>query len=217
MKEVREEPFAVNILFTHHHPYKNEEIYDEDYSEMVLGGKLVAALSDATSSNWLIIHGHQHYPLLKYGAGEAFPPVIFSAGSVSAKITSPLSAEAPNQFYHLTIETDKARTAGWDPCGTIRAWSWLHRREWQPTPEGQNIPDGAGFGCRDNVQSIANIICAHITPLSSPITINQLYAAYPQLQFVVRKVFDQVIKALKQLNIRCTITKPFGLSELRKE
>jgi hypothetical protein len=155
--------------------------------------------------------------MLKYGPATAFPPVIFSAGSVSAKITSPESAEAPNQFYHLTIETDPTRTAGWGPCGTIRAWSWLHRREWQPTPEGQNIPDGAGFGCRDNVQSIAQAISSHVATRNSPITIDELYVVYPQLQFVVRKVFDEVVKALKALNIRCTITKPFGLSELRKE
>ena len=98
VEEIRQQTFRTNILFTHHHPYRNSEIYEDDYSEMQLGGKLVSALTEATGSSWLIIHGHQHYPQISYGPHEAFPPLIFSAGSISAKITSPLSAEAPNQF-----------------------------------------------------------------------------------------------------------------------
>jgi predicted phosphodiesterase len=65
VSEVKDRSFPINILFTHHHPYRNDEIYDNDYSEMLLGGKLIAALAEATSCCWLVIHGHQHYPYLK--------------------------------------------------------------------------------------------------------------------------------------------------------
>ncbi|WP_441280811.1 metallophosphoesterase family protein [Tardiphaga sp. 862_B3_N1_1] len=216
VKDVKDEKFHTNILLTHHHPYRNEDIFDNDYSNMQMGGKLLTELTAATSSAWLVIHGHQHYPSLRYGPGLAYSSVIFSAGSITAKIVSPLSAEAPNQFYLITLETDGLRSNGWSPCGTVRAWSWVNRREWQPTPDGANIPDGAGFGCRDNIPSIVATICAFVKASTNPVTIDQLFAAHPHLQFVVRQVFDEVVKELKKQNVRCNVSKPFGESQLRK-
>jgi predicted phosphodiesterase len=217
VEEIKQQQFQTNILFTHHHPYENQSIFDDDYSEMQLGGKLIAALTDATASSWLVIHGHQHYPQVSYGPTDAFPPLIFSAGSISAKITSPLSAEAPNQFYLMTIESDPCKTNGWWPCVTIRAWSWIHRREWQVTPDGQNIPDGLGFGCRDNVASIANTIRAYVCTQSSHVTLQQIFDVHPYLQFASRKILDEAIKTLKQQNIRCTVTVPFAESQFRQD
>lgn len=218
VEEIKSQNFQTNILFTHHHPYRNDAIYsDNDYSEMQLGGKLVAALTAATSSSWLIIHGHQHYPYFGYGPDDAFPPLIFSAGSISAKITSPESAEAPNQFYHMTVETDSTKTNGWWPCGTVRAWSWVHRREWQPTPDGQNIPDGLGFGCRDNISSIAAAIHSYVSGQSSHVTLQQILGAYPHLKFVSRKILDEVLKELRKQKIRCTVTVPFEESQFRAD
>lgn len=214
VEEVKQRTFQTNVLFTHHHPYPNA-IHDDDYSEMQFGRQLVEALTDATMSSWLIIHGHQHYPLMSYGPYKAFPPLIFSAGSISAKITSPLSAEAPNQFYLMTIETDPNKTNGWWPCGTIRAWSWVHRREWQPTPDGQNIPDGLGFECGDNVTSIASTIQTYVSAQSSHVTMQQIFDARPHLRFASREILDAVIKTLKQQGIRCTVAVPFVESQFR--
>jgi hypothetical protein len=216
VREVKNRKFHTNILLTHHHPYRNEDIFDDDYSNMQMGGKLLAELAVATSSSWLVVHGHQHYPSLRYGPGVAYSPVIFSAGSITAKIVSPLSAEAPNQFYLLTMETDGARSNGWSPCGTVRAWSWVNRREWQPTPDGANIPDGAGFGCRENIPSIVATICAFVKAATIPVTINELFKAHPHLQFIVRQAFDEVVKELKKQNVRCNVSKPFGETQLRK-
>jgi hypothetical protein len=127
-----------------------------------------------------------------------------------------MSAEAPNQFYHLTLEADPTRTKGWGPCGIVRSWSWVRRRRWQSTPEDQNIPDNIGFGCRDNVVSIATTIHDFVDPQSQPITLRELFCAHPHLQFIVRQLFDEVLRVLSSKNVRCTITKPFGESQLRK-
>lgn len=215
--EIGRKKFQTNILFTHHHPYRNDAIYEDDYSEMQLGGKLVAALTEATSSSWLIIHGHQHYPQMSYGPDVTFPPLIFSAGSITAKIASPMSAEAPNQFYHITLETDTSRTNGWWPCGKVRAWSWVHRREWQSTPDGQNIPDGLGFGCRDNVLSLTNVIRDYVSAHDSYVTMQQISGAHPHLQFVNRKIFEEVFRQLKEHSIRCTVAVPFTDTQFRKD
>lgn len=213
---VSSKSFEHNILLTHHHPYKLEEVFDNDYSEMKLGGKLVNALLEATSSNWLVIHGHLHYPYLTYGPGDAFQAVMFSAGSVSAKISSPLADEAPNQFYHITLETDQTKTNGWGPCGFVRAWSWSRRRKWKPTPQDQNIPDGIGFGCRDNAKSIAIDIVDFIDRRTGNATFGQLFDEKPHLRFVMQRTFQQVVKLLESKGIKCTLTSPFSDSQLRR-
>jgi predicted phosphodiesterase len=216
VKEVSKKTCEHNILLTHHHPYKNEEIYDQDYSEMELGGKLINKLSEATNSSWLIIHGHQHYPLLKYGAATVFPPVIFSAGSMSAALSSPLSAEAPNQFYHITLETDSARTKGWWPCGLVRAWHWAFRRSWQQSSMEHNIPYGVGFGCRENIQSIiAEIIELMKLQPSKVFEMSEVFKALPHLQFVIGPTFAAIGKALGESGVRCTNASPIADSTLR--
>jgi predicted phosphodiesterase len=216
VSEVSKKKSSHNILLTHHHPFKNDEIYEGDYSEMELGGKLVNKLSAATNSSWLIIHGHQHYPLLKYGAATVFPPVIFSAGSVSATLSSPLSSEAANQFYHITLETDPGQTSGWWPCGTVRAWHWTFRRSWIPSSMEHNIPDGAGFGCRDNVQTIVTQIVTFMTKDRTKVfEMGDIFNALPHLRFIIGPTFSAVAKELDSAGIKCTTASPIADSTLR--
>jgi hypothetical protein len=203
-KELSTRQFDLNILFTHHHPFRNDDIYDDDYSEMQLGGKLVAMPSEQTSSSWLIIHGHQHYPALRYGPGAVYQPVIFSAGSVTATLKSPLSAEAANQFYHLTLETPGPRTRNWSPYGIIRAWHWARGREWERSPSEFNIPDGTGFGCRENVKTIASEIARTVLEsTTSVVEMRGILTAHPHFQFVNKPTFSQIIGELPNHGVRC--------------
>jgi predicted phosphodiesterase len=203
-KEIMIKQFDLNILLTHHHPFRNDDIYDTDYSEMQLGGKLIAMLSEQTNSSWLIIHGHQHYPALRYGPGAVFGPVIFSAGSATATLKSPLSAEAANQFYHLTLEAPGPKTKNWSPCGVIRAWHWARRRQWEPSPSEFNIPDGTGFGVRENVTTIADDLAK--TVLASGPAVVEMPAVlqeHPYLRYLTKPTFDQVIAKLPGYGVQC--------------
>jgi 3',5'-cyclic AMP phosphodiesterase CpdA len=216
-QEIADKQFQLNILFTHHHPFRNDDIYDDDYSEMQMGGKLVAMLSEQTASSWLIIHGHQHYPALRYGPGAVHQPVIFSAGSATATLRSPLSAEAPNQFYHLTLTSRGVHTKNWSPCGVVRAWHWARRRQWERSPSEYNIPDGTGFGCRENVITIASEIAQTVRSGTASVgEMTKILDVHPHLQFITKPTMDQIIAELPSHGIKCTQGLRFQDSNFRR-
>ncbi|UUP19095.1 metallophosphoesterase family protein [Nitratireductor thuwali] len=200
---LRGEDCELNILFTHHHIYKDDRIYDEDYSEMKYGSRLVDRLTELTLSSWLVIHGHQHYPEIRYGPGKAHLPVLFSSGSVSAVIDAPYSSEAPNQFYHVTLFPDRDDTNNWTPCGVVRAWHWELRKHWQRTPRNFNIPYGYGFGCRTGALELAQRVKKTMEEQSQPLLEGKdVFAHIPEMKFLLKEGFDEVIKHLAGLGVK---------------
>jgi predicted phosphodiesterase len=215
--ELKERSLPINILLTHHHLYKNDHIYAEDYSEMVLGGRLVRELTEITNSSWLIIHGHQHYPELRYGPGTVHVPVIFSAGSVSAVLESPLSSEAANQFYHVTLETDQSGTNGWTPCGVVRAWHWAKRSRWERSPHTFNIPYEVGFGCREQPSEIAKKIASVVIEQAKPfMEMREVFGLVPYLRFLLKETMDEVLSQLPACGVKCIRAELLSDSNLRK-
>lgn len=196
----------LNILLTHHHPEKDESIYDNDYSEMQLGSKLLQELQDATRKNWLVIHGHQHFPRLTYGRGATFRPVIFSAGSLSANLVGDQARRAVNQFYLLTAETSAVSLDAHGPCGTVRAWHWAGRSSWEPSPSVHKIPDQCGFGYHATVQSIAHRVKEVIERQGSAwINYLDICSEFPELRYILKETFDQLEYELGKIGV--TITK----------
>src|SRR5262249_54081973 len=90
----------LQLLLTHHHIYKNERIMAKDYSEMKNGTKLLEMLTTEVGGQWVVLHGHRHYPAIQYGHGDSSSAIIFSAGSFSRRLNE-LSRESANQFYHI--------------------------------------------------------------------------------------------------------------------
>lgn len=184
---------------------------------MVMGGRLVRELTEVTNSSWLIIHGHQHYPELWYGPGTTHIPVVFSAGSVSAVLKSPLSSDAPNQFYHIALETEQSGNSGWMPCGIVRAWHWAKRSRWERSPHNFNIPYEVGFGCRDHPDVIARDLAAIVLALPEPfVEMREIYPQLPQLRFLLKETLDEVLARLPTHGVRCTRATNVGESNLRK-
>jgi predicted phosphodiesterase len=216
LASVNAEEYPINILLTHHHPYKLEHIYANDYSEMVLGGKLIHDLTTATKTSWLVIHGHQHYPQIYYGQGTVHPPVIFSAGSVSAVLSSPLASEAANQFYHITIEPDPEKTSGWAPCGFVRAWHWHMRSRWDRSPYGFNIPFETGFGCRASPPDVAKELSHFVRQSAQPVVeLRACFQELPHLQYLVKDAMEEVMKLLPAHGVKITPASTISESNLR--
>jgi len=192
--------FKYNILLTHHHVYKNDDIYENDNSEMIGAGRLLRDLQEVCDTPWLIIHGHQHYPRIEYYLGGSGSPIVFSAGSLSAQISADLSSRAPNQFYHLEIDDDANATGNWSPCGRIKAWHWVKREGWIRSPSTFNIPYECGFGCRENNITIGDQIVDVITNATLPfVTLGDLLKSVPHFKFVLpteqKKIIDHVEKS----------------------
>jgi predicted MPP superfamily phosphohydrolase len=161
---------AVNILLTHHHPLRNSDIPNSaDYSEMVLGDQLVNAIGDLNVGDWMVIHGHKHFPKIWYAGGTGGrTPVVFSAGSFSAKLYAEIGALARNQFYIVDIPLSAVSAAKIGVLGQITAWDWIHAQGWIPAQSASGVVHKSGFGWRENPDSVSKVIAEAFSNLSGP-------------------------------------------------
>ena len=137
---------SINILLCHHHPIKMEHIDEvEDYEAMIGGQQLIHKIHESGSGAWLIIHGHKHFAEISYSVSTGrTPPVIFSAGSLSARIYTGISNRTSNQFYILDIDLEKTVAEGL-PVGTFEAHERILSNCWRPS-QAKNLPARGGFG-----------------------------------------------------------------------
>ncbi|WP_428248397.1 metallophosphoesterase family protein [Ferrovibrio sp.] len=190
---------SVNMLICHHHPARNNQIKEADYSEMDGGDKLINALAHQCDAGpWLIAHGHKHYPNLVYAAGGAAPPIIFSLGSFSAKLYSELASRTRNQFYILELELHSIGSTSSALCGTVRAWDWYDLKGWVAASNDAEIPDHAGFGYRGNVDYFASQIAAFVMEKSAYVDLADLISQFPDWKYVLPIDKKRILKVLRE-------------------
>jgi hypothetical protein len=150
----RLKPKLVNLLLCHHHPQQHMELKLGDYDAMTNGQLLLDTLGSGRYGRWLIIHGHKHHPKVTYASGAATSPVIFSAGSLCAKLYLELQTKARNQFYLISLSYDHVRDFGL--VGTVKAWDWAYGEGWAAA-EGvkSGLPSESAFGYRGDPLQIA--------------------------------------------------------------
>ena len=135
----------INILLCHHHIQKQEDLDIQEYDAMHGAERLLTGLTENDEYDWLIIHGHKHYPKIYYGStgtGSSIP--IISAGSFSGDITGKLQSRVSNQFYIIDIYEQYTESLG--IVGQITAWDWAHGRGWVKASLNSGLPHKAGFG-----------------------------------------------------------------------
>ena len=135
-----------NVLLCHHHPVKREDVdYDSDFEVMDGGQLLITSLEKITATPWLVIHGHKHFAsLFSASSGGYNPPLIFSAGSFSAKLYPEILERTANQFYILDVDLNKT-IENEKLIGTFEAHSWDIKSNWHPS-KSKNLPHKGGFG-----------------------------------------------------------------------
>lgn len=151
----------VNIVLVHHHLTRNPFVQDGN-SVMVNGDHLIE-LFKQSERQWLIVHGHQHAPMLNYADASAFTPIILSAGSVAAK-TYPVrdGHQARNQIHHVSIPVSKIEASGVRLVGSVTSWSWSFHRGWQPASSDGGIRFQSGFGFRPDFLTLRDTIVASV-------------------------------------------------------
>lgn len=134
-------PASLNVLLCHHHlqPLQSWNNTIDDLQHVRKGMDLISALTKATGSAWLIIHGHRHIPNISHSTS---PPVaIIGAGSFSR-----MGDTFTNQFHIVEVEVDPLSTT-MPLCGEIRSWNWSRSNGWgvylDPT---KGLPPQCGFG-----------------------------------------------------------------------
>ncbi|MDU9593987.1 MULTISPECIES: metallophosphoesterase [unclassified Vibrio] len=149
-------PKAINILICHHHPQRMEHAHDDyDGQQMSGGQKLLNSLQKVDQGPWLILHGHKHYSCISKASSEGEdPPIVFSAGSASAKYADLID----NQFYSIDIDITKT-SENERVIGTFETHQFSVGSGWKPSAS-TNMPAKSGLGSNINSRTLINRIKA---------------------------------------------------------
>lgn len=188
----------VNILLCHHHPHKHQDIEQADYSVMVGGEKLIDLLRDSKLGPWMIMHGHKHHPRLIHGAGGARAPLVFGAGSLSAKLHADLQGSARNQFYLLEFHTDAAEDLDLEVAGEIHAWDYRLGTGWVPAKRDSGLPKRSGFGYAiAQMRREAKLVAEKVNLRGGMCAWETLLMECPHLRYVLPHDLNDLTQELK--------------------
>ncbi len=186
----------VNVLLCHHHPISFDE-HNLGSHDIINGGSaLINMLLKEPFGEWLIVHGHKHFPRITYAQGTATAPIVFGAGSFSVALQADISAFARNQFYVLTISpADIEKHCGL--VGRFKAWDWIVGRGWQPASDSSGIPAQGGFGIKEKPSLIASRVSE---AASQAITTkwSAIEASVPTLRFLHPDDLSLVLAEIKE-------------------
>ncbi|CUX13217.1 conserved hypothetical protein [Agrobacterium deltaense Zutra 3/1] len=191
---------ATNVLLCHHHPIKNEQIKITDYSQMENGDRLLNELTKLECGPWLIVHGHKHLSRVYYAPGGNTAPVVFSAGSFSAKLYSEIERIARNEFYILDLEVPDRLGASGSVRGTISVWQWAWGEGWIRPPAGPGFKSKVGFGTRGDISELCRELTAGLDQQASkaPVSWDTLCSQFPKIKYLIPEDLEKFIKSLEK-------------------
>lgn len=184
----------VGVLLCHHHPNAHPQMADDpDYEEMVRGAELLDFLGSGEWGNWLIVHGHKHVPGLYYAQGSASSPVVFAAGSLSARLYDTLQTRARNQFYVLDVRLSLVKKYGL--VGSGRAWDFASGAGWAPADTGSGLPRVFGFGVRQSSVALASEVAEAVG--EGVLEWDELRDRVPEVEFLLPADFRNLKRSLR--------------------
>lgn len=186
LSRVQEESFPkrdLNILVCHHHPVKLPAVAGVPDAEMIHGGDdFINELIQANKGPWLVVHGHRHLPMVWYAGAESVEfPVVFSAGTLSAKLSGPIADQTSNQLYFVEVDLDESRRLG-RPVGTFETHEYTFGRGWSLS-KSENLPPFGGFG-------------GEMTPSAAVSFVENILGSDPIVDEVGRQKIELAIKNL---------------------
>ncbi|NTW87983.1 MAG: metallophosphoesterase [Desulfobulbaceae bacterium] len=206
----------LNILLCHHHPIKNNRIEESDYSEMEGGDKLINALDSVGLGQWIIIHGHKHYPRITYAGGSSTAPVIFSAGSCCAQLYSEVGTKARNQFYIIEFPISLFNQLECSIAGHVKSWDWTGMKGWVSASRESGIPASSGFGYRcSSFSHLANNIKSYFLSKSIPyLTWEELVDWKTELSFLTPDDINTLIHEIKSCGMKILFDDEGNIAQL---
>lgn len=197
LKEVKA---SERIALVHHHPYRHDAIDWKDNSELEGGPELLRLLE--RDGDWLVLHGHRHYPNIAYAAGGGRAPVIMAAGSFAAMLYPELGARVRNQFHIVDVEAPGSVAGTTGMIGTIRSWEYSPANGWGRPNSQEGIPDGAGFGFRGAVADVVDTIVDFVRASDeSYVTLGDVVVANPRLKYVLPRDRGQALALLADYGV----------------
>lgn len=148
----------LNILICHHHPQTMEHAYEDYDGEQMNGGQsLINTLQEVDVGPWLILHGHKHFACISSASTQSqTPSIVFSAGSISAKLQAPIKTITSNQIYLIDIEIDKTASSE-KIVGKFSTHEYTVADGWRLS-RSENLPAKSGLGSKKDAIDVINQI-----------------------------------------------------------
>lgn len=179
------------IALLHHHAalHSSPSLRDRDVLET--GDAILEAL--ATHGFDVVIHGHKHYPRLRYVSTAAGRLPLFAAGSFSAYLQE-LATNTRNVCHLLDLDL------GTKPLrGRLTTWQWRKGIAWVPaTVDGCDFPYQTGFGAARLPGEIFDDLSKLLAPGPMTVPPQDLLTAAPDLLFLTpdeQSVVSQKVEA----------------------
>lgn len=215
IKDLRRKPDRkpINICVCHHHPHRHGEYGLGEEDDMRRGQLLTDALSDFDLGQWMIIHGHKHHPKISYAQGSTFSPIVFSAGSLSARIWDKIQNVARNQYHLLTFDIPKVRHYK-RLVGTYKSWSWFPMTGWRQAAASEGLPAEGGFGCRD-IHSLVDAVSRSI-PEGQARSWHDVVAENEQIKYLIPSDFEYFLRLLSAEGIGLDDERKLGKTSIKQ-
>lgn len=171
----------INICVTHHHPVRISKVFlGQDYDCMVNGAELINMLQKSNTGDWLIVHGHKHYPFLRHAKGTTPKIALLSSGSLSHRLWPELLTVARNQFHIIDISIQGPM----GQVGIVHTWTWQYGSGWTPANQNDGLPYRTGLGIPAEVGAIHKRILEFAGSERSSIRWRELEGLIPVLQYL---------------------------------
>ena len=187
------EKVLVNILVCHHPPQFLAESQMGDKDFMKGGEDLAQFLGNDAPNQWLIIHGHKHYPRLQYARGGADAPVMLSAGSISAMPYQMYGKNGKNQVHFIDFDLSLIADKGF--YGLVDTLEWTSADQWRPATRDGGLPARCGFGNRKATNEIAKAVARLV---KGKIKWHELTESLPEVQYMVGNDLGVVLDLLEK-------------------
>ncbi|MFA5117466.1 MAG: metallophosphoesterase [Candidatus Omnitrophota bacterium] len=185
------------IAIMHHHPIAHDIPYVTRNDLMLNGDTLISLLEKINFD--IVIHGHKHYPRLRYAPGGYSALPIFASGSFS-KIFDPVMSLITRNVFHLLAINKKNITDR--VAGTISTWEY-GLTSWEPTTKrSAGFPAITGFGCRDPRLLSQQIGCWFNKRKGVGISWELLSRKFPSVNNLIPKDFLEFEKFLDKQKLK---------------
>lgn len=192
---VSEREDHICVAVCHHHPIPHHNIDAVDIDLMNNGERLAQCLSENDAS--LLVHGHKHYPRLRYAPGGTESVAVFAAGSLAAYNPATLS-NTRNTFHVITFPDESP--SGCRGSGKIDTWEFNYSYGWRRrNRQSADFPPVTGFGFRGDIDEVADRCASTLEEESGrvvdwSVVVDQV----PEVQFLVPGDFDRLRRTLRQ-------------------
>jgi 3',5'-cyclic AMP phosphodiesterase CpdA len=195
LQDIRDSKLGIAVC--HHSPMEHSRIGSKNNDLMYNGDQLIPLLDLYNFE--IIIHGHKHDPMLRYGGGGGDSSLVFSAGSFSAIKDILPPAGGANTFHIVELTINKNARS----FGTIETWFFIPTKGWKNEFPNPYFKNKVGFGTRIDIKEKAQeiLIWFQKSTRKQLLFLNEFLPNFDELNYLIPIDFDRLIYELGKKNI----------------